>query len=69
MTYNRIHAASKFALVAASLALLAGCVGTSGEVELRPDSREGIFYTVYAEAAQEAADQNKLILIDFWRPG
>ena len=69
MTYNRIHAASKFALVAASLALLAGCVGASGEVELRPDSREGIFHTVYADAAQEAVDQNKYILVDFWRPG
>jgi len=69
MTIRRFQAASMFATVAAGLALLVGCVGASGEVELRPDSREGIFYTVYAEAAQEAADQNKLLLIEFWRPG
>ncbi len=69
MTNTRIQVAGMFATVAAGLALLAGCVGASGEVELRPDSREGMFHTVYADAAQEAVDQNKLLLIEFWRPG
>lgn len=58
-----------FATVAAGMALLVGSVGASGEIELRPDSREGMFHTIYAEAAQEAVDQNKLLLIEFWRPG
>jgi len=57
------------ATAAAGLALLVGSVGASGEVELRPDPREGMFHTVYADAVQEAADQNKLLLIEFWRPG
>jgi len=50
-------------------AALAGCMGTSGEVELLPESREGMFYNVFAEAQQEALKQNKHILLDLWRPG
>lgn len=69
MTNTRFYAAGIFATVAVGLALLVGSVDASGEVELRPDPREGMFHTVYADAAQEASDQNKLLLIEFWRPG
>lgn len=48
---------------------LTGCMGTSGDVELLPESREGMFYNVFAEAQQEAQKQNKHILLDLWRPG
>jgi hypothetical protein len=48
---------------------LAGCMGSAGEVELVPESREGIFYTSFEEAQREAQSQNKHILLDMWRPG
>ena len=57
------------AAIAASLSVLAGCMGAWGEVELRPPSREGMFNTIYAEVAKDAADNDKLILMEFWRPG
>lgn len=69
MKYSRVHTAGMLAVVAAGLSLLAGCMGASGEVELRPEPREGMFSTVYAEVAKDAADNNKLILMEFWRPG
>jgi hypothetical protein len=48
--------------------MMAACTG-GGETQLYPETRDGMFYTVFAEAQQLAIDQDKLILAAFWRPG
>lgn len=56
-------------LVCAAPAALAVCARQSGEVQLLPESREGMFYMNYAEAQEVAQSQGKHLLVDFWRPG
>ena len=51
------------------LALLAGCSTPPGETQLVPDTKDGMFYTVFAEAQREAAESDKYILLEMWRPG
>ena len=59
----------RFPVVAIGLAaLLAACTGGT-ETQLVPLSRDGMFYTAFAEAQQLATGQDKLILLEFWRPG
>ena len=50
------------------LVSLGGC-GGGGSVELHPQPRDGLFYTVLADAQKEAALKDKLILLEMWRPG
>ena len=52
----------------AAAAVMAACAG-GGETQLHPTARDGMFYTVFAEAQQLAIDQDKLILAAFRRPG
>jgi len=67
---NRPQAAFRHALVwFLGAASIAGCMGRSGEVELVPESREGVFFTSFEDAQREAQSQNKHILLDMWRPG
>jgi hypothetical protein len=53
----------------AACALLLACSRQTGEVQLLPESREGMFYLNFAEAQQVAQSEGKHILLDFWRPG
>jgi hypothetical protein len=49
--------------------LLVGCSAVPGETQLVPESRDGMFYTVFAEAQRDAAAADKYILLEMWRPG
>ena len=59
---------TRWFIVIAAAAMMAACTG-GGETQLYPATRDGVFYTVFAEAQQLAIDQDKLILAAFWRPG
>jgi hypothetical protein len=67
----RIGVAKQLAVAALGVLLmsLGSCGGAGGETELLPPSRDGIFYTVFADACQTAATEEKLILLEMWRPG
>jgi hypothetical protein len=56
---------TRWFIVIAAAAMMAACT----ETQLYPETRDGMFYTVFAEAQQLAIDQDKLILAAFWRPG
>jgi len=55
-------------LVLAIMAAL-GCTPTAQETELLPPSRDGMFYLNFAEAKSVALADNKMILLELWRPG
>jgi hypothetical protein len=46
-----------------------GCSQQAQEAELTPESREGVFLLSFAEARAAAQTENKMILVDMWRPG
>ena len=52
-----------------ALGLAAACAKQQAEVELHPETREGMFYMNYAEAKEVARTEGKQLLVDFWRPG
>lgn len=56
---------------AATLAISAafGCSQQVQEVQLVPETREGMFLMSFAEAKAAAQTENKMILVDMWRPG
>lgn len=49
--------------------LLSACAQKNAEVQLQPETREGLFYLQFAEAREVAQRENKHLLVDFWRPG
>ena len=51
------------------LVLVMGCSVTPGDTQLVPESRDGMFYTAFAEAQREAEASDKYILVEMWRPG
>lgn len=55
-------------LVLAIIAAL-GCTPSAQEAELVPPSRDGMFYLDFAEAKSVARAENKMVMVDFWRPG
>jgi hypothetical protein len=57
------------AIVALTLVSALGCSVTPGDTQLVPESRDGMFYTVFAEAQREAVTSDKYILLEMWRPG
>ena len=56
---------------ASALALGAafGCSQQANEVQLMPETREGMILMNFAEAKAAAQAENKMILVDMWRPG
>ena len=52
-----------------ALGMAAACAQKSGEVQLHPETREGMFYLRFAEAQEVARTEGKHLLLDFWRPG
>lgn len=66
--HGRALAFALLALAAAS-ALLPACARQNAEVKLVPEKREGQFYMQFADAREAAQKENKMILVDFWRPG
>ncbi len=56
-------------VICAAPAALAVCARQNAEVQLLPETREGMFYLNYAEAKQVAQAEGKHLLVDFWRPG
>lgn len=56
-------------LVSAAPLALAVCAKQNAEVQLLPETREGMFYLNFAEAQGVAQSEGKHLLVDFWRPG
>ena len=56
-------------LVCATPVALAVCAKQNAEVQLLPETREGMFYLNFAEAQGVAQSEGKHLLVDFWRPG
>ena len=59
----------RLGLVAVLIFILSATGGCGGEVELRPPGRDGMFYLDFSEASRLAAESNRYILLDMWRPG
>lgn len=60
---------SLFLVLGLALGLAAACAKQQAEVELHPETREGMFYMRYTEAQEVARTEGKLLFVDFWRPG
>ena len=68
LTRWKKHGLLAFVICAAPAALTV-CARQSAEVQLLPETREGMFYLNYAEAKDVAQAEGKHLLVDFWRPG
>ena len=69
-THRRLRQHGLLALLAlAAPVALAVCAKQAAEVQLLPETREGMFYLNFAEAEGVAQAEGKHLLVDFWRPG
>jgi hypothetical protein len=66
---NMMGYANLRVLLTFTLCALASCAQPSGDTQLVPETREGIFYLDFAEAQAVAQAEGKAILLDMWRPG
>lgn len=57
------------AVLAMAIAAAVGCTPADQETELLPPSREGMFYTSFADAQSAAQADGKMIMLELWRPG
>lgn len=57
------------AVLTLGILVVAGCSQPAQETQLLPPDRDGIFYLNFAEAQSVAQANDKLIMLELWRPG
>lgn len=59
---------TRIAALALAVVVALGCAPSSQDNETRPPTRDGLFYLNFAEARNVAQAENKMMLVEFWRP-
>lgn len=57
------------AVLAMAIAAAVSCAPSGQETELLPPTRDGMFYLNFAEAKSAAQAEDKMLMLEMWRPG
>lgn len=57
------------AVLVVAIAAAVSCAPPGQETELVAPDRDGMFYLNFAEAKSTAQAENKLLMVEMWRPG